>query len=156
MENPITSSPTATLLTPTPSSATTPAKSLPWPVGKVAGNIWCSAPLRITASLGLMPAALTFTKASPAAGTGRGTSRTWRTSMPPYKSNCTALDMKITPILSFSPGLEVLESDVGKFTAKRGAIHRKANALEPFVHLDDVLAHALADDIERDLKIRKR
>src|ERR1700689_1774849 len=64
--------------------------------------------------------------------------------------------MKITPILSFGPRLEVLESDVGKFTAKRGAIYRKAYTLEPFVHLDGVLAHALADDIERDLKIRKR
>src|SRR5258707_5559270 len=100
-----------------------------------------------------MPAALTSTKTSPAAGTGRGTSRTSRTSMPPYESNCTALDMKIAPILSFGPRLEVLEGDVGKFTAKRGAIHRKTNALEPFIHLDGILAHALADDIERNLKI---
>ena len=48
-----------------------------------------------------------------------------------------------------------MEGDVGKFTAKRGAIHRKTNAVEPFVHLDGILAHALADDIERDLKVGK-
>src|SRR5258707_13295986 len=100
-----------------------------------------------------MPAALTSTKTSPAAGTGRGTSRTSRTSTPPYESNCTALDMKITPILSFGPRLEILEGYVGKFTAKRGAIDRKTYALEPFVHLDAVLAHALAHDIERALEI---
>jgi NAD(P)-dependent dehydrogenase (short-subunit alcohol dehydrogenase family) len=34
------------------------------------------------------------TRTSPAPGTGRGTSRTSRTSMPPYESNCTALVMK--------------------------------------------------------------
>src|ERR1700735_5158 len=156
MENPITSSPTLKPLTPGPSSATAPAKSLPWPEGNVAGNRWCNAPLRITASLGLIPAALDWTTTSPWPGKGRGTSRTSRTSMPPYESNCTALDMKITPILSFSPGLEILERDVGEFAAKRGAIHRKASALEPFIHLDGVLTHALPDDINRDLKIRKR
>src|ERR1700688_2686983 len=107
MENPITSSPTAKPLTPLPSSVTTPAKSLPWPDGNVAGNMWCNAPLRITVSLGLMPAALTSTKTSPAAGTRRGTSRTSRTSMPPYESNCTALDIKSTPVLGLGPILEV-------------------------------------------------
>ena len=75
--------------------------------------------------------------------------------MPPYESNCTALDMKSTPILRLRPRLEVVEGDVGKFTAERGAIHRKTDAVEPFVHLDGILAHALADDIERDLVIGK-
>src|SRR5260221_1785107 len=46
-----------------------------------------------------------------------------------------------------------MESDVGKLTAERGAIHRKADALEPFVHFDGILAHALTDDIEWDLEI---
>src|SRR3954465_3311391 len=41
----------------------------------------------------LMPAALTSTRTSPTPGTGRGTSRTSRTSIPPYESNCTALLM---------------------------------------------------------------
>src|SRR6516164_4662475 len=107
-------------------------------------------------SLGLIPAALTWTKTSPLPGTGRGTSRTRRTSMPPYESNCTALDMKSTPILSFGPRLEIVEGNVGKFTAKRDAIHRKTDAVEPFVHLDGILAHTLADDIEWDLVVRKR
>ena len=75
--------------------------------------------------------------------------------MPPYESNCTALDMKSTPILSFGPRLEVVEGNVGKFTAKRGAIRRKTDAVEPFVHLDGILAHALTDSIERDLVIGK-
>src|ERR1700704_1423224 len=105
--------------------------------------MWCNAPLRITASLGLMPAAFTSTRTSPAPGTGRGTSRTLRTSMPPYESNCTALGMKSTPILRFCPRLKVAEGDVGKLTAERGAIHRKADAVEPFVHLDGIFAHAL-------------
>ena len=49
-----------------------------------------------------------------------------------------------------------MENNVGKFAAKRCAIHRKTYAVEPFVHLDGILAHALADDIERDLVIAKR
>jgi hypothetical protein len=64
--------------------------------------------------------------------------------------------MKSTPILSFGPRLEVVEGNVGKFTAKRGAIHRKTDAVEPFVHLDGIRAHTLADDIEWDLAVRKR
>ena len=75
--------------------------------------------------------------------------------MPPYESNRTALDMKRTPILILGPRSKSLESDVGKFTVKRGAIHRKTDAVEPFVHLDGILAYALADNIERDLVIGK-
>ncbi len=48
-----------------------------------------------------------------------------------------------------------MESDVGELTAERGAIHRKTDAVKPFVHLDRILAHALADDIERNLVIAK-
>src|SRR5258705_2849967 len=118
--------------------------------------MWCNAPLRITASLGLMPAAFTSTRTSPAPGTGRGTSRTSRTSMPPYESNCTALDMESTPILGLRPRLKVVESDIGKFTAESGAIHRKTDAVKPFIHLDGILAHTLADHIERDLEVAKR
>src|SRR5207302_9519795 len=36
---PITSSPTATPLTPAPTASTTPARSDPWPLGNVAGKI---------------------------------------------------------------------------------------------------------------------
>src|SRR5260221_14081127 len=107
----------------------------------------------MTPSLGLIPAALTWTKTSPAPGTGRGRSRTSRTSMPPYESNCTALDMKRAPILFLRPRFEIVESDVWKFTAKRGAIHRKTDVVEPFVHLDGILAHALTDNIERNLVV---
>src|SRR6266403_577852 len=60
------------------------------------------------------------------------------------------------PILHLRPGLEVVEINVGKFTAKRSEIHRKTDAVEPFVHLDRILAHRLADDIEWDLIVRKR
>ena len=48
-----------------------------------------------------------------------------------------------------------MEGDVGKFTPERGAIHCKTDAVEPFVHPNGILAHALADDIERDLVIAK-
>ena len=49
-----------------------------------------------------------------------------------------------------------MEGNVGKFTAKRGTIHRKTDAVEPFLHFDGILAHTLADDIEWDLVVRKR
>src|SRR4029077_10599457 len=117
--------------------------------------MWCNAPLRITASLGLIPAAFTATRTSPTPGTGRGTSRTSRTSMPPYESNCTAFGMESTPILSLRPRLKVVETNIGKFTAERGAIHRKTDAVKPFIHLDSILSHTLADHIERDLKVTK-
>jgi hypothetical protein len=42
-----------------------------------------------------------------------------------------------------------VEGDVRELTAERGAIHRKTDAIEPFVHPGGILAHALADDIER-------
>jgi len=34
-------------------------------------------------------------------------------------------------------------------------IHRKTDAVEPFVHPNGILAHGLADDIERDLVTAK-
>src|SRR5260370_32640007 len=60
------------------------------------------------------------------------------------------------PIPRLRPRLEVVEGDVGELTAERGAIHRKTDAVEPFVHPNGILIHALADDIERDLVIVKR
>ena len=67
---PITSSPAATVVTPGPRRSTTPAKSLPCPDGNVAGHRSCSAPSRIFASPGLMPAALTRISTWPGAGLG--------------------------------------------------------------------------------------
>src|SRR5580693_5186117 len=87
---PITSSPAEKLVTPGPASATIPARSLPSPDGNVAGHLASSKPSRILASPGLIPAALTWTRTCPAPGTGRGTSTTFRTSIPPYSSNLTA------------------------------------------------------------------
>src|SRR6202034_3499855 len=85
-----TSSPTATVTTPGPTSSTTPARSLPWPEGNVEGQRSANIPLRIEASPGLMPAALTRTRTFPGPGIGRSTSTTCRTSTPPYLSNLTA------------------------------------------------------------------
>jgi len=48
-----------------------------------------------------------------------------------------------------------VKGDVGKFMVERGAIYHKTDAVEPFVHPGGILAHALADDIERDLVIGK-
>src|SRR5260370_804755 len=68
----MTSSPGANPVTPGPACATTPARSLPCPEGKVAGQRACSRPARILASPGLMPAALTWTSTWPGPGSGRG------------------------------------------------------------------------------------
>ena len=51
-------------------AVTTPARSLPSPDGKVAGNISCIAPTRMPASPGLIPAARTSTTTSPGPGDG--------------------------------------------------------------------------------------
>jgi hypothetical protein len=63
--------------------------------------------------------------------------------------------MKHAPILRLRPRLKVVESNIRKFTAERGAIHRKTDAIEPFVHLDSVLAHALSNGMKWDLVIAK-
>ena len=83
---PITSSPTGQVRTAAPTSSTTPARSLPWPDGNVAGHWSRNTPIRIAFSPGLIPAARTRTSTSSAAGFGRGTSRT---SLPP--SNATTV-----------------------------------------------------------------
>jgi hypothetical protein len=57
--NPITSSPGEKPPTSAPTSSMTPARSLPCPDGNVDGNICATAPVRMAASLGLMPAAFT-------------------------------------------------------------------------------------------------
>ena len=75
--------------------------------------------------------------------------------MPPYESNCTALDIESSLQSCFlAQASKSLKSNVGKFAAKRGAIHRKTDAVKPFVHFDGVLAHALADHIKRHLVSR--
>jgi hypothetical protein len=60
------------------------------------------------------------------------------------------------PILCLRPRLEVVEGDVGELTAERCAIDRVADTVEPLRHLDGVLTHALADDVQRDLEIGER
>ena len=80
---PRTSSPAENPVTPGPVCATTPARSLPWPEGNVAGHRSCSRPRRILSSPGLIPAALTSTSTCPSPGTGRGTSSTLSTPIPP-------------------------------------------------------------------------
>src|SRR5579875_843263 len=87
---PITSSPSATPVTPGPSRSTVPARSLPCPDGNVAGHRSCIRPSRILASPGLMPAALTLTSTCPDPGSGTGTSATSSTSSVPYSPNRTA------------------------------------------------------------------
>src|SRR6266567_2182350 len=52
--NPITSSPGENPPAPAPTSSTNPARSLPCPDGNVEGNSFATAPVRMTASLGLM------------------------------------------------------------------------------------------------------
>jgi hypothetical protein len=73
---PSTSSPGAKPATSIPTSVTTPAMSLPCPEGKVEGNLSLSAPSRIAASPGLIPAALTSTTTSSLPGSRSSTSRT--------------------------------------------------------------------------------
>src|SRR6185312_3373484 len=88
---PRTSSPTAKPRTREPASTTTPARSLPCPEGNVAGHRSCSSPVRIWTSPGWIPAARTSTSTCAGPGTGRGTSSTCSTSIPPYSWNRTAL-----------------------------------------------------------------
>ena len=100
---PMTSSPAAAVVTPGPSRSTTPARSLPCPLGNVAGHRACSRPSRIFASPGLMPAALTRTSTCPAPGSGTGTSATLRTSTSPYSSKRTAFIRRLQSFLCRSP-----------------------------------------------------
>src|SRR5215469_15404715 len=86
----MTFSATATPTAPVPSATTTPARSLPWPDGNVAGHRSRKRPARILASPGLMPAALTCTNTCPGPGAGVGTSATVKTSTAPYSANRTA------------------------------------------------------------------
>jgi hypothetical protein len=71
------------LLDPSPTSSTTPARSLPCPEGNVAGQRSCMRRSQIAASPGLIPAAFTLTSTCLTPGTGRSTSTTLRTSTPP-------------------------------------------------------------------------
>lgn len=71
-------------------STTTPTRSLPCLEGHVADQLSCSAPLRICASPGRIPAARTSTSTYPGSGVGRATSSTRSASIPPYAWNRTA------------------------------------------------------------------
>jgi hypothetical protein len=103
--NPITSSPGANPPTPAPASSMTPARSLPCPDGNVDGKIFATAPVRMTASLMLMPAAFTRTRTCPSPGTRRSTSSTRNTSIPPNSSYLTAVGMILaSPFGWNSPG----------------------------------------------------
>src|SRR6516165_3386710 len=101
-----------------------------------------------TRSRWLTAVLLTFTTISSRAIVGVGTSL--NTNCPPYSNNLTAFMkaflssralQKRFPILRLRPRLEVVKSNVGKFAAKRGAIHRKTDAVEPFIHLGGIRAH---------------
>src|ERR1700749_3067658 len=87
---PITSSPTATVVTSGPACSTIPARSEPSPEGNVAGQREAPTPSRIFASPGLIPAAFTRPRTCAGPGTGCGTSATFRTPTGPYPSNRTA------------------------------------------------------------------
>src|SRR4051812_27511560 len=65
-----------------------------------------------------------------------------------------ALDKRV-PILCLCPRLEVVKGNVGELAAERCAIDGVADAVEPLVHLDGILPHALADEVQRDLEIGK-
>src|SRR6185437_12904964 len=91
--NPITSSPGENPPAPAPTFSMTPARSLPCPDGNVEGNSCATAPVRMTASLGLMPAAFTRTRTCPSPGAGRSTSSTRSTSIPPNSSYLIAFTM---------------------------------------------------------------
>ena len=66
---------------------------VPLPRGKDRGKGRVQAALRMNASPGLMPVALTLSKTCPGAGTGRSTSTTCSTSTPPYLLYMTARGM---------------------------------------------------------------
>src|SRR5438132_488604 len=98
-----------------------------------------------------MPVALTSTRTSPAPGTGRGTSRTSRTSMPPYESNCTALVMSAYR-LALGHGRSDRRREVGHHAhlGEHGVEHHVA-----VEHLD--LAVAEVPEVgSRDVDLRSR
>src|SRR5450759_3884622 len=120
--NPITSSPTASAAASDVYKRQTPARSLPWPEGNVDGHRSARAPARIFASPGLIPAALTLTRTCPRPGTGRSTSATRSTSVPPYWSYLTALGIAEPPSQVLCVGEEprpalVYARDHGSFAA---------------------------------------
>ena len=55
---------------------------------------------------------------------------------------------KRIPILRLSPGLKILEGNIGELTMERNAVHSKADPVEPLVHLDGIFTHALPNEIE--------
>src|SRR5215510_91481 len=99
---PATLSPVSTVVTPSPTSSTTPAKSPPIFCGKTAEICSRTRPLRIRLSNGSMPLARTRTRTCPGAGRGGGILTTWRTSGSPYSTKTTALLM--TDSFGYGPG----------------------------------------------------
>jgi hypothetical protein len=63
-----------------------------------------------------------------------------------------ALEERV-PILCLRLRLKVVKGDIGELAAERCTIDREADTVEPLIDRDAVLAHALADDVQRDLKI---
>src|ERR1700755_2243244 len=61
--------------------------------------------------------------------------------------------MGSVPVLRFDPLLEIVKADVGKFALQRGTINGETDTVKPLIHFYSVVAHALANDFERDLKI---
>src|ERR1019366_8849274 len=100
--HPITSAPALTEVTPGPTAVTTPAKSLPSPSGKCAGHLSCRKPALTAASPGLMAAATTCTTARPGAASGRATSTTSSSPVPPSRPNHTAriVSLAMEPVTS--------------------------------------------------------
>src|SRR6202012_3729325 len=117
-EDPVPSAPGENPPTPAPTSSMTPARSLPCPDGNVDGKICATAPVRMAASLGLMPAALIRTRTCPSPGVGRSTSSTRSTSIPPNSSYLTALGM-VSPQLAESGGA----NNLSRFTV--GMVRRR-------------------------------
>src|SRR6476646_4878459 len=150
-ENPITSSPGENPPTPAPTSSMTPARSLPCPDGNVDGNSSATAPVRMTASLMLMPAAFTRTRTCPSPGTGRSTSSTRNTSIPPNSPYLTAFGM-----ISISSRLEFARQHPGGLAGsllgpdlEAGSHHTRPRPpdLVPGENLDSLISPLLTADM---------
>ena len=81
------------LVTPSPTPATVPARSMPKIIGGVT-RAWAAAPALILTSSGLTPLEATRTRTSPGPGTGRGTLRS--AGAAPNSSRTTAFIFSIT------------------------------------------------------------
>ncbi len=89
---PSTASPGSSVVTPTPTSSTTPATSQPSVKGGSPSTPAMPLPARVFQSTGLTPAARTRTSTSVGSGAGTGASPSSRTSGPP-KVDCVMIRM---------------------------------------------------------------